>query len=74
MAIKKHNWTKETMGECAKIHMEQLLSCFFNMRNKEDRQKKMISILLSYFNIEISLKQTEGGSKDEKRNPSERLR
>jgi len=53
--IKKHNWTKETMGECAKVHMEQLLDCHFNMVNGKNKQKKLDSLMKSYLNISKSL-------------------
>lgn len=56
MSVKNHNWTKETMGECAKIHMDQLLNCYFNYADSKEKQKKIKEILLSYFEIEKSLK------------------
>lgn len=51
----KHNWTKERLGECAQIHMEQLINAHFNIVDTEYRLKKLSGIIESYFKIENSL-------------------
>ena len=51
---KKHNWTKKTMGECAKVHMEDIV-WYLCLANPKDRLAKLEQIAKSYERISNSL-------------------
>lgn len=53
---KTHNWTKETMGECAKIHMEDIVYWYYNLEDGEAKRQKLDQIIQSYANISNDLK------------------
>lgn len=52
---KKHNWTKATMGECAKVHMEDITYWYDNLIDGASKKEKIAHIIQSYINIENSL-------------------
>jgi hypothetical protein len=52
---KKHNWTKATMGECAKVHMEDLAYWYYNLTEGAAKKEKVDQIIRSYVSIENSL-------------------
>ena len=50
-----HNWTKETLGECATTHMEQLMNAYFNHVPGCQRDRSIKNIIESYHRMEVSV-------------------
>jgi len=50
-----HNWVAETMGECAKVHMDQLLDAYFNYVKSPKIDQRIKNIMESYHRIEVSV-------------------
>ena len=50
-----HNWTKDTLGKCAIVHMEQLCNAYFNYTSGPQRDLAMGQIIESYNRIEVSV-------------------
>ena len=46
----KHNWTKETMGDCAKVYLDLMIESKYN-NNKE----KIYKLIEKYFQIKSSI-------------------
>lgn len=50
-----HNWTKETLGECAITHMEQLTNTYFNYVDGPQKDLVIRRIIDSYHRLEVSV-------------------
>lgn len=51
----KHNWTKETMGQCAKVHMEDIQH-YIGLADPKIRLKKIEDIVKHYTECERTAK------------------
>ena len=52
---KTHNWTKATMGECARVHMEDIVYWYYNLTDGAAKRQKLDQIIQSYANISNDL-------------------
>jgi hypothetical protein len=48
------NWTKETLAECARVHMDQICDRHYNYSG-EYREKEITRIIEHYFKIECAI-------------------
>jgi hypothetical protein len=51
----RHNWTKATMGECAKVHIEDIVYWYYNLTDGAAKRQKLDQIIQSYANISNDL-------------------
>ena len=46
-----HNWEKKTLGECAKVYMEQISYVHYNYTNKKEREMEIKRLIEHYISI-----------------------
>ena len=50
-----HNWTLETMNECAEVHMEQICWVYCNYANAQEKKERIYQLIDHYFKIKCDV-------------------